>query len=60
MGSQRFNLVVSNLVLSNFYAEALFVLFCALLRLYANLHLRSLHSFSLFRAHLRASAFDCV
>ena len=51
------NLVVLNLVVCNIYTEALF---CVLLRPFTLLHLRSLCSFVLFCAHLRASANDRV
>ena len=55
-------MVVSNLAVCNFYAEALFcallrpfVLFCALLRSFADLRLRS---FALICAHVRVSVTD--
>ena len=35
------NLVISNLIACEFYAEVLFALFCALLRSFADLHLNS-------------------
>ena len=54
---QFLNLVVLNLVVCNFYAEALFGTLLRPLRSFADLHLRS---FALFCSHLRVYASDRV